>query len=70
MEMLDAILAKKGNDRRKAIDDFQAYIWNTESLPYEGRIVELLRTLAYDLDFAGTDEIIDREIKSVLQKMK
>lgn len=67
---LKKILLEKGDTRKVLIQNFQNYIWNNDQLPYDKEIEELLRDLAYDLDFCDTDNCIDTEIELTLQKIQ
>jgi hypothetical protein len=70
MEILKQILTLKGEARKITIQKFQNYIWNEKQLPFEEITVELLRDLAYDLDFCATDENIDKEIIKTLDNLQ
>lgn len=70
MEILENILSEKGETRIELIQKFQNYIWNEENLPLNKKVIELLRDLAYDLDFCETDKSIEYEIKLTLKKIE
>lgn len=76
MEILEKILNDKAN-RKQLISEFQEFVWNDDNAN------ELLSQLAYDLDFYEPnedlqkedqsyygDERLEKEIKSVIQKLK
>jgi hypothetical protein len=76
MEILERILNDSGN-RMIFIKEFQNLIWNAEES------IEVLKDLAYDLDFYEPDEVLrmqdpsyfgnerlEKEIKAVLKKLK
>lgn len=67
---LKKILSEKGDTRKVLIHNFQNYIWNSDQLPYDNEIAELLRDLAYDLDFCETDSSINEEIEVTIQKIQ
>lgn len=67
---LKKILSEKGAAREELIQNFQNHIWNVKELPYDEKISELLRDLAYDLDFCETDESIDNEIEITMEKIQ
>ena len=67
---LKKILLEKGNARKELIQNFQNHIWNDEELPHDENITELLRDLAYDLDFCETDKRIDEEIRTTMEKIQ
>jgi hypothetical protein len=70
MKILKNILSQTGDRREALIREFQTYIWNEEKLPFGEYINDLLRDLAYDLDFCETEESQDLEIKHFLKKVE
>lgn len=76
MEILEKILNDKLN-RKELIKEFQSQVWDNE------KSIQILRDLAYDLDFYEPDEILrsddpsyygderlEKEILVVIQKLK
>lgn len=54
VDILNQILHDKGG-RKRLIKEFQSIVWNND------KSIELLRNLAYDLDFYEQDELIRAE---------
>jgi len=67
---LKKILFEKGELRKELIQVFQNRIWNNEKISYNEDTIELLRDLAYDLDFCESDEKIENEIGVVIEKIE
>ncbi len=67
---LEKILLEKGDARKELIQNFQNHIWNDEELAYDEKVTELLKDLAYDLDFCETDKSIDEEIGITIEKIQ
>jgi hypothetical protein len=79
--LVDALLHPK--ERKRLIHDFQKLIWSKPQPVMEERILEVLRDLAYDLDFYepdpkkraedgsyyGDDRAVE-EVESALDKLK
>lgn len=82
VEKLDKILdAVEANDRKKLVYDFQETVWNTDNTDDVGAdpVMEVLRDLAYDLEYYVADpkvrgedpsfygeDRLEREIKNSL----
>ena len=64
VEKLDKILdAVEANDRKKLVYDFQETVWNTDNTNDVGDdpVMEVLRDLAYDLEYYVADPKVRAE---------
>lgn len=70
IDLLHEIIQGQGEGRIALAHQFQSMVWNSDGAIGNEPLDEILRSLAYDLDFCQTDEDIEREVKSAIDQIE
>ncbi|MBA3987160.1 MAG: hypothetical protein H0X63_11450 [Flavobacteriales bacterium] len=81
MKILNDIIQHE-KERKSLISEFQEEVWNGDAYEAKGNELEILKDLAYDLDYYQSDPLmrkeepsyygndrLEKEIKEVLRKL-